>query len=328
MVRLGVALSVLLLSSSGKNRLQNADAFHNFQPNALSPHVREKGVSRRTAEPNVQRKVASSASNPEFNNNNKNNNPNGELIGEAFNAARDSIANAVRDEPDQDEARIALKQRKVQERTKTYTVTLPLVKSSIIMEQQSQVLSMGMSLCQVSKGREFEGLELDLDSLEFLKTDAIQAKEGMERLDEVGLSRRINGEFQGLVVSSVTKDGAAWAAGVRPGDILKSTQATVGSQRWPKSSLEGVRSVLQSRKAVSGSIQLELQRPGEAMDNQFELTLTRPIGLELKGTHKETTATVLSLLLLLLLEASGSSSDFIIFAHCSFSAFRNGGRLC
>jgi hypothetical protein len=51
--------------------------------------------------------------------------------------------------------------------------------------------------------------------------------------------------------------------------------------------LEGVRSVIQSRKAVSGSIQFELQRLGEAMDNHFELTLSRPIGLELKGKHKK-----------------------------------------
>lgn len=279
MVRLGVALAVLLASANLQNK-NAADAFHNFQPNSLS-HVREKVVSQqRRAEPNVQRRVASSSSNPEFNNNNQN----GEIIGEAFNAARDSIANAVRDEPDTDEEMIALRQQRVQERTKTYTVTLPLVKSSFI-EEKSQVLSMGMSACQVNKGREFEGLELDLDSLEFLKTDAIQEEEGVERLDEVSLSRRITGEFQGLVVSSVTKDGAAWAAGVRPGDIIKSTSATMGSQRWPKSSLEGVRSVLQSRKAVSTSIQFELQRPGEAVDNQFELTLTRPIGLELKESE-------------------------------------------
>lgn len=256
-----------------------ADAFHNFQPNSLS-HVHEKLVSRRRAEQDIQRQVASSSSNPEFN-------PSGETIGEAFNSvtqtARDSIANVVRDEPDSDEAVIALKQQQVQQRTKTYTVTLPLISSSI-MEGQSQVLAMGMSLCQVNKGREFEGLELDLDSLEFLKTDTVREKEGVERLDEATVSRRINGEFQGLVVSSVTKDGAAWTAGVRPGDILKSSSATVGAQRWPKSSLEGVRSAIQSRKVVSGSIQFELQRPGEAVDNQYELTLTRPIGLELKGT--------------------------------------------
>jgi hypothetical protein len=280
MVRLGVALAVLLSSAN----LQNANAFHNFQPNSLS-HVREKVVSRRRAEPNVQRRqVASSSSNPEFNDNNQN----GEIIGEAFNsvtnAARDSIANAVRDEPDTDEERIALKQRRVQERTKTYTVTLPLTKSSII-EGRSQVLSMGMSLCEVNKGREFGGLELDLDSLEILKTDSIQEEEGTERLNEVSLSRRISGEFQGLVVSSLTKEGAAWASGIRPGDIIKSTSATVGSQRWPKTSLEGVCSVLQSRKAVSGSIRFELQRPGEAVDNQFELTLAKPIGLELKGKN-------------------------------------------
>ncbi len=229
----------------------------------------------------MQRQVSSSSSNPEFT-------PNSGALGEAFNsvthAARDSIANVVRDEPDSDEARIAWKQQQVKQRIKTYTVTLPLTSSSII-EGKSQVLSMGMSLCQVNKGREFEGLELDLDSLEFLKTDAVQETEGIERFDEAFLSRCISGEFQGLVVSSVTKEGAAWVAGIRPGDIFKSSSATVGAQRWPKSSLEGVRSAIQSRKAVSGSIQFELQRPREAVDNQYELTLTRPIGLELQGNQ-------------------------------------------
>lgn len=271
MVRLGTALALLLSST----RWQSVSSFHNFQPSSLNHVI----MSRRRAEHDLQRQVASSSSSSEFN-------QNGDSIGDALNsvtsAARDSIANAVRDEPDTDEARIALKKRQVQGRTKTYIVTLPLLSSNVI-EEQSQMLSMGMSLCQVNKGREFEGLELDLDSLEFLKTDAIAESENAERLDEVSLSRRINFEFHGLVVSSVTKDGAAWTAGIRPGDIVKTTSATVGSQRWPKSSLEGVRSVIQSRKAVAKSIQFELQRLGEAVDNQFELTLTRPIGMEMKG---------------------------------------------
>jgi hypothetical protein len=293
MVRLGTALAILLSSTSQSStswwwfssRYQGVNAFHHGPPNSLNHVI----VSRRRAEQDIQRQVASSSSSSEF----TNPSTGGEAITDALNsvtsAARDTIVNAVRDEPDSDEARIALKQKQVQGRTKTYIVTLPLpsLTSKIVHDEQqprSQVLTMGMSLCQVTKGREFQGLELDLDSLNFLKTDAIDTQETIERLDEVGfLSRRITGEFQGLVVSAVRKDGAAWASGVRPGDIVKSTSATMGSQRWPKSSLEGIRSVIQSRKAVSGSIQFEFQRLGEAVDNQYELTLTRPIGLELKG---------------------------------------------
>jgi len=208
------------------------------------------------------------------------------IISDALNtvttAARDSIVNAVRDEPDTDEAKIALKQQQVQGRTKTFVVTLPLPSFTAI-EERSQLLTMGLSLCQVNKGREFQGLELDLDSLNFLKMDSIETQDNVMRLDEVALSRRITGEFQGLVVCAVRKDCAAWTSGVRPGDIVKATSATMGSQRWPKSTLDGVRSVIQSRKAVSQSIQFEFQRLGEAVDNQFELTLTRPIGLELQG---------------------------------------------
>jgi hypothetical protein len=280
MVKLGAAVAILLLASS-TSRWQGVDAFQNVQPNSLNPVI----VSRRRAEHDIQRQVASSSSSgSEFHQPTNG----GESISDALNsvtsAAMGSIANAVRDEPDSDEAKITLKKQQVQGRTKTFLVTLPLP-SLAIMEDRSQVLIMGMSLCQVNKGREFQGIELDLDSLNYLKTDAIEVQENVDRLDEVGLVRRIPGDFQGLVVSAVQKDGAAWAAGVRPGDVVKSTSATVGSQRWPKSSLDGVRSVVQSRKAVSGSIQFEFQRLGEAVDNQYELTLTRPIGLELKGTY-------------------------------------------
>eukprot|EP00429_Kryptoperidinium_foliaceum_P036777 CAMPEP_0176158726 /NCGR_PEP_ID=MMETSP0120_2-20121206/81187_1 /TAXON_ID=160619 /ORGANISM="Kryptoperidinium foliaceum, Strain CCMP 1326" /LENGTH=648 /DNA_ID=CAMNT_0017496107 /DNA_START=307 /DNA_END=2250 /DNA_ORIENTATION=- len=272
MVKFGLALTALLSTSH-----LTVDAFHNVKPQTLNHNI----VSRRRAVKDVQRRVSSSSSSSEFN-------QNGESIGDAFNsvtnAARDSIANAVRDEPDTDEARIALKQKQVKERTKTYTVTLPLAASSVA--EESTVLSMGMSIRQVNKGREFEKNELDLDSMELRRADKMDAAdEKIERLDDSSLSRRINGEFQGLVVSTMNKDGAAWAAGVRPGDIIKGTSATVGSQLWPKSTLEGVRSVVQSRKVASGSIQFELQRLGEAIDNQFELTLTRPIGLELKETE-------------------------------------------
>ena len=214
-----------------------------------------------------------------------------ENLGNAINSmttsARDSIASVVRDEPDYDEEQISQKQQQVLERTKTYTVTLPLTSAAALGSSKSQVLAIGATLGQINKGRERRAMVLDMDSLELTEetsTDGATADGNLESMDEQSLLRRIDGEFQGLVVSSLTPNGAAWAAGVRPGDILKSASATVGSQRWPKSSLEGMRSAIQSRKAMSGSIQLELQRLGEIVDNQFELTLTKPIGLELRGT--------------------------------------------
>ncbi|KAL3913808.1 MAG: hypothetical protein SGILL_006345, partial [Bacillariaceae sp.] len=112
-----------------------------------------------------------------------------------------------------------------------------------------------------------------------------EKEENETRMDLGTIQRRIDGEFQGLVVASVEKESAGWMAGVRPGDILKTSSATIGSQLWPKSTLEGVQSAMVSRKAVSESVQFEFQRLGEIVDNQFELTLSRPIGLELKETE-------------------------------------------
>ena len=122
--------------------------------------------------------------------------------------------------------------------------------------------------------------------MEFEEMTSAENLEQIEFMDEQGLARRIDGEFQGIVVSSVVQGSAAWTAGVRAGDILQSTSATLGSKLWPKSTLEGVRSAMQSRRAVSNSMEMAFQRLGDAVDNQFELTLTRPIGLQLKGTKK------------------------------------------
>ena len=227
----------------------------------------------------LQRRVSASSSNPEFSGG-------VEQIGDALNsvtnAARDTINEAVSDAPDAEEVIIAEKQRLVGERVKTYLVTLPLASTSI--EDKSEVLSIGLTLSQISKGRMIESTVLDLDTLEFQESRDLKNRENVKQTDESSLTKRVDGEFQGLVVSSVVEGSSAWVAGVRAGDILRTTSATLGSQLWPKSTLEGVRSAISSRRAAAGSIQMEFQRLGEAVDNQFELTLARPIGLELKGT--------------------------------------------
>jgi hypothetical protein len=207
----------------------------------------------------------------------------GEALSTVTNAARDSITEAVSDEPDIEEAEIALKQRMVEKRVKTYAVTLPLASTPI--EGKSTVLSMGITLGQIRKGRTIDSTSLNLDTLRFDESDGSQGTKGLQKMDEASLRRRVDGEFQGLVVSSIVEGSSSWVAGVRAGDILKTTSATIGAQLWPKSTLEDVRSAIVSRKATPGSIQFEFQRLGEAVDNQFELTLSRPIGLELKGKN-------------------------------------------
>ena len=56
---------------------------------------------------------------------------------------------------------------------------------------------------------------------------------------------------------------------------------------WPKTTLEGVKAAIASRKLVSSQLVLKLQRncaEAPAVDNLYELTLTRPLGLEIDGT--------------------------------------------
>eukprot|EP00531_Pseudo-nitzschia_arenysensis_P001163 CAMPEP_0116148964 /NCGR_PEP_ID=MMETSP0329-20121206/18667_1 /TAXON_ID=697910 /ORGANISM="Pseudo-nitzschia arenysensis, Strain B593" /LENGTH=988 /DNA_ID=CAMNT_0003645191 /DNA_START=500 /DNA_END=3466 /DNA_ORIENTATION=- len=213
-------------------------------------------------------------------NNDKDANMVGDALSSVTNAAVDSIANAVKDEPDMDAQEVAQKKEMIQKRqtAKSYQVTLPL----------SSPANIGISLCEIQKGRKLDAdLELNLDTLQM--EDASKRKESSESNDiemEIAkIQRRIYGEFNGLVVSSVREDSSAWDAGVRPGDILKSTSATLGKQMWPKSTLEGVKSAISSRNAVAESMEFEFQRLVETVDNQFELTLTRPIGFNLKETE-------------------------------------------
>jgi hypothetical protein len=252
------------------------DSFNNFQPYSLS-HQRER-VSSRAATSKFQRGVSVSSDYPDSG---------GESIGDALNsvtnAAKDSISQVVSDFPDTDEAEIALKQRQVGDRVKTYSVTLPLASKQI--EGKAPLLAMGFRVGQINPGRTFADTELDMDTLEFETPEA--EVDGVETIDRAELARRVDGDFKGLIVSSVTEGGAAWAAGVRAGDILRTTSATMGGKLWLKSTLEGVRSAVSSRKATSRSIAFEFQTLAETVDNQFELTLSRPIGIELRGTKHE-----------------------------------------
>lgn len=271
MVRYGIALAVLLSAAS----------VHSFQnQHVLVRHSSERVLTKQR-KMSVQRSVSSSSSHSEYNDGSLS-----DALNSVTNAARESISNAVADDPDADEAEIGLKKQMVEKRMKTYKVALPL--ASFSLEGTSKFLSIGLFLRQINKGRALVSSHLNLDTLAYEEFGASDSVGELELMDEQGLSRRIDGEFQGIVVSSVTKGSAAWTAGVRAGDILQTTSATMGSQMWPKSTVEGVRSAMQSRKSVSGSIEMAFQRLGNAVDNQFELSLTKPIGLQMKGKSYRT----------------------------------------
>eukprot|EP00980_Cylindrotheca_fusiformis_P000655 scaffold160_cov136-Cylindrotheca_fusiformis.AAC.2 len=267
MVRYGIALSMLLSAAS-------VQSFR--QQHFLTKPTNDKSTTRQRTT-RVQQKVSTSSSHSEYNDGSIS-----DALNSVTNAARESISNAVSDNPDADEAEIGLRRKMVENRMKTYKVTLPLASSTL--EGTSKVLSVGLCLRQIRKGRSFDTSHLNLDTLVFEEIGAKDSAE-CESMDEQELSRRVDVQFQGIVVSSVVKGSAAWTAGVRPGDILQATSATMGSQMWPKRTMEGVRSAMQSRKGATGSIEMEFQRLGDAVDNQFELSLTKPIGLEMGETE-------------------------------------------
>lgn len=274
------ALAILLASSAttsvfsfqGKTNTFNTQNIQNsVSRTRRRPMVITKDKLNITPTKSLLTSMAADASSS-FNNDNDANI--GEALSSVTNAAVDSIANAVKDEPDKDAEEIARKYELYQKRQTEnfYKVTLPLAPVSSS--------NLGIRICQVSNERTLNNiLELDLDTLDLKESNLSGSDPVTSTLQE-----RIDGGFQGLVVSSVVEDSAGWVAGVKPGDILKTTSATLGNQLWPKSTLDGVKSAITSRKAVSESMDFEFQRTVEAVDNTFELTLTRPIGFNLKET--------------------------------------------
>ncbi len=58
---------------------------------------------------------------------------------------------------------------------------------------------------------------------------------------------------------------------------------------WPKSTLDGIRSVISSRKVMSSTMDIEFRRSGELIPDsdlvqEFELSLSRPMGIHIEGT--------------------------------------------
>ena len=165
--------------------------------------------------------------------------------------------------------------------------------------------SVGMSLRQVYSGRRLSELSLDVDTLRFqsfvdeLRGRRVEGQEssGEDETDVTGSIQVLQNSalgllresFDGVVVSSVTQNGLAWNAGVRAGDVLSATSATIGPKLWPKSTLDGVRSAISSRRVMSSSMDFEFRRRvtgdevGIEAVKSFELSLSRPIGINIEG---------------------------------------------
>lgn len=154
---------------------------------------------------------------------------------------------------------------------------------------------LGLCLAQVKRGRKISNRELDLDQIvgqEYQKQQ--QTSENGKATDGISLPRqsmdwptmvgRMDADFTGLLVSSVIQGGRAWDAGIRAGDILTAVPATVGEALWPTTTLEGVQSAFRSRKMLSQKAVVEFLRLADQVDNVYELTLEKPLGLEVQET--------------------------------------------
>jgi pentatricopeptide repeat protein len=111
-----------------------------------------------------------------------------------------------------------------------------------------------------------------------------QEEVSLQRMDWPTMVGRLDPDFSGLLVSSVVQGGLAWQAGIRAGDIVTALSATVGEGMWPTSTLEGVQSAWRSRKILANKAVLELRRLEDVIDNVYELTLEKPLGLEVQET--------------------------------------------
>jgi len=194
----------------------------------------------------------------------------------------------------------------------TYIATLPISLTS--KEDVASVL--GITLRQVGKNRQLSDFALDLDTQQYIlasKTVSAAAASGntngnskkassisegpmnnrIVHIFNKGLQERVlSPEFEGVIVSSVIENSIAWNAGIRISDVLSATSATLGDKIWPKKTLDGVQSAIQSRKVMSKTMDFQFQRISNKayveqsqVVEEFELELTRPIGIEINDSE-------------------------------------------
>eukprot|EP00978_Attheya_sp_CCMP212_P043094 scaffold275107_cov55-Attheya_sp.AAC.2 len=154
------------------------------------------------------------------------------------------------DDVDEEQAAVELRSRVLQDRIRgdtrqpsstsssSYVVTLPLVSTKTNGQVAAVSASLGVTLVQMSSNG-YSELALDLDSLQFSNSPLAAALDqnvvkeedpAIQFLDKImtGILEEDDKNLDGVIVSSVVRGGIAWNAGVRAGDTLVATSATMG----------------------------------------------------------------------------------------------------
>lgn len=184
-------------------------------------------------------------------------------------------------------------------KTTIYDVTLSIAKTA---PSAAVAKTMGLQLRQISDQGEISDTSLDLDSMRYLSVAEevyrdmnVVTPDNVEEDGPVGSVQLLNlpvnfvldPEMKGIIVSRVIRGSLSWNAGVRSGDFMLATSATLGDKIWPKSTLDGVRSALSSRRIMSSKMKFQFKRAGfsiissDEIVKEFEISLMRPLGLNI-----------------------------------------------
>lgn len=170
------------------------------------------------------------------------------LFSSITSAYLDSLSSSS-DNNDDTASRVKVVGKDEARQTFTYEIRLPQFASSTVSKRH-----IGMCLREVSKGGRMSGYSFDLDTLLYISADEVRMRPSGsrtstsrsntvdgDRLGNVEIQQQIfeNGrgyaevdaDLEGVLVSSISRDGEAYNAGVRVGDVLVATSATMGNVR-------------------------------------------------------------------------------------------------
>jgi len=176
------------------------------------------------------------------------------------------------------EKQLELKKQKTRKR-----MTEAWVNASL--DTSSSSRKIGLVLAQVNEGQKLVPME-NTENKYLLNLDTLQCRAFPESVKDVQtlINSRVDVRFSGVVVIAVDPKGQAYEQGIRPGDRLFASSATMGDNMWPKKTLEGLRSSMSSRKVVSSTMKLQFKRASvmAKTDNRYELDIVKPVGIEIE----------------------------------------------